>query len=157
MRIRDVSHGDLEKIVLLWRQFAREHFEQDRRLKYKPDCLNKRYILFENKLKSKDTIFILVENKDSVDGYLLAHIEDISSMCVYNMDKICNIESFYVQKNSRSKGCGRELMNELFSRLKPKRVKYVFIKTLAKNMEIGKYLSKQGFTPIHKVYAKRLK
>jgi len=124
---REAKEGDLDKIVEMWKELRREqdHWNADYRV-YSDNCVELTKEYFEEKLVSNDSFLVAEENLELV-GFALAEVKDFSPP-IYSWKKDGQIRNIFVKNNSRGKGIGKELMNQVMNFLSNK-VDIISVKT----------------------------
>lgn len=148
MIIRKIKKEDFER----WFRLRKQLFESEMET-VKADPFIKFYIEkpiekeqrkdFLKMIQRKDSIFIVVEEKENLIGYLFGFLN------YYKVHKLRRkfgyLDTMVILRNYRNKGAGKKLHNEFIKWLKIKKIKWAVLQVDDKNHIGVKFYKKEGY------------
>ena len=143
MKIRKATKKDLKSLNELQLALADYECFLCKTLK-KPESVKKKYFNnYKKKIKSKNCIFFVAEDKGKIIGYVLGEIETPEHPHIFN--KRGYIVDAFILKEYRRMGMGEQLFQELIKWFKSKGVKWIKVGVYANNFNSIKFWGKMGF------------
>ena len=143
MKIRKATKRDLNRLNELQIGLANYEYLLCRTLK-QPDSEKKKYKdNYKKKMRRKDCIFFVAEDKKKIIGYILGEIETPEHPHIYN--KRGYIVDAFVEREYRRKGVGEKLFKQLIKWFKSKKIKWIKVAVYANNFNSYKFWQSMGF------------
>ncbi len=155
MEIRKATLKDVPNMVDMWLELMNHHVKLD------PFYygMNKQAVQSGRKwirktISGKNSIGFIAKDNNQIIGYICGSIQKRSTC--YKIEKNGFIEGAVVTKKYQGKGVGRKLEKELIGWFKIKKVKFIELRTYAKNKKTVTAWKKMGFKENHKIMLKKL-
>ncbi|MFH1972818.1 MAG: GNAT family N-acetyltransferase [archaeon] len=157
IKIRKAKKTDFEGYYQLENEFSKycSSLEKKKDFHYKiiKKELKKNFL---EKIKKKNKIFIFIEEKGALQGYLFGEItKGVGLGYSSGLKKVGYLENIFISSSFRKKGYGSKLLEEFNNFLKKNKVKYLFLHVECANQGALKFYNKLSFKiQEYKMYAK---
>ena len=143
MNIRKATKRDLNRLNELQLALANYEYVFCKTLK-KPESVKKKYKEnYRKKMRSKNSVFFVAEDKKRIIGYILGEIETPEHPHIYN--KRGYVVDAFILREYRRKGVGEQLFKKLMKWFKSKKVKWIKVAVYANNFNSYKFWQSMGF------------
>lgn len=152
MLIRKAKLSDVNKILIIWKEFIKEHsyiiidkspFKKNRR-----ELVKDYYKYYEkwlkNSIRSKNGFVVIVEEFGKIIGFSLCRIKKYDKL--FTLRKYGSINDIYVIPNYRGKNISSLLKNEAIKWFKSNNIKHISLSVSAENIIPQKIYKKWGFS-----------
>ncbi|MBA4389153.1 MAG: hypothetical protein C0404_14365 [Verrucomicrobia bacterium] len=157
LRIRRAKEEDLPRLVSLWWQLQRAHYEYDL-AHYKLASKGKVCARFRKHLQKmihdKETVFLVADDNSEVLGSLLARVVDRSPI-FYPRQKYAVLDRVMVDEKHRGKGIYSKLQKQLERMARDRRAVHIELYVDVANPALNVY-KRSGYMPRHVTMIKKL-
>lgn len=138
MKIRKATKKDEKEVVKILNEYDKYEYSLDKR--HKPDSTKKLKKLFNDLIKSKMAVGLVLEVDSKIVGFISG--EEGKNL----RGKNCKIHQLIVTKNYRGKGYGKKLLKEFENYFKKRGCKFVQSFILIKNKKMLERKKKAGYS-----------
>ena len=145
--IREATMGDLKPLAALYKEFKIYHNRLDPQGFNVPSdtaCENKMKIFLTDSPFNHDSVLCHMTD-NVIDGFMSYSLHSYET--TEGPDGSVTVYNIFVAENSRRKGIGTELINELYRLAKEKSCKFVFLDVHIENTAAQKFYEKMGLIP----------
>lgn len=151
--IRKARLKDVDDMIPLWHEFMDEHREMGRKwredmipeIKGNVSDLMRSY--FSRNIRSRNAIFLVVEDDGKVKGFMLSNI--MKNIPIFVKDPVGVINTLYIDKDLRGKGYSSRMYGETMKWFESKGITEISIKVMSCNDHAYEVYRKWGFKDLH--------
>jgi ribosomal protein S18 acetylase RimI-like enzyme len=145
--LREAKKEDLDQILSLWQNLAELYAHLNPSgFPYKETVFQTKRKEFARALLDRENYLLLVaEAAQQIIGYIRVAIIKKPETILKGYERVGEIESFFVAKEWRDKGIGRQLFTKSIDWFKKKAVKHIFVKVMVQNKEAIAMYKHLGF------------
>ena len=144
MIIRKATQKDLKSLNELHIAFAKHSRRKFCKTLVNPELVRNKYLeYYKKKIKQKNCVFFVAEEKGKITGYILGEIEGTGHHHIYK--KRGYIHDLFVVERQREKGIGEKLTERLIEWFRSKRIKWIRVDSYINNKVGIKFWNKMGF------------
>ena len=143
MKIRKATKKDISEVIKLGKKIEELEFSNKFPFHGKSELMEA--------LKDKNSIFLVAENDKKIIGFLYAKI------LFHRAGGWCMLDNLAVKKDERHKGVGTELLKQLYSKLKKRKINYVQVLEEEHHKKTRNFWSSRGFKETKKfIWAEKM-
>jgi ribosomal protein S18 acetylase RimI-like enzyme len=144
MNIRRATQEDLDIIQKLNQKLCkRENHEFDATVKQNFPLTEDDLEYIKKSIKGDGKLCLVVEDDNTLIGYLIASIEPAGSY--RNIEKVSELDSFWVEPDYRNNGLGKKLVNEFKKWSLDQGVDRIRVNVSTQNVGAIKFYKREGF------------
>lgn len=143
IQIRKARIEDLESILLLSDELSISDLPYDKEVDVQWAHTDNGVNYYTKKIEEKNGVCFIAEHNKKIVGYFTATIKEIPS---YRLVKVADLENLVVNKEMRSKGIGKKLLEKFIEWAKEINMDRVSVNVFSMNEKGVAFYKREGFS-----------